>query len=209
MLFTNAQFLAAADSVADLPRDTRAEVAFVGRSNSGKSSAINALTGRRRLARVSRTPGRTRQINLFGVGEGAAMVDLPGYGYSRVSHQTRRTWTSTITEYLRLRPQLVGLVLVMDARHPLTALDRQLLAWVRPSGKPLQILLTKADKLSRAQAGRVLAATRAQLREAGADVSVELFSSLTRQGAEPVAERIGRWLGVGTQGEKKPPVKGD
>jgi GTP-binding protein len=202
VLLANAQFLAAAESVADLPRDTRAEVAFVGRSNSGKSSAINALTGRRRLARVSRTPGRTRQINLFSVGERAAVVDLPGYGYSRVSQQTRSTWSRTVTEYLRLRPQLVGLVLVMDARHPLTALDRQLLAWIKPTGKPLQILLSKADKLTRAQAVRVLATTRAQLLEAGADATVELFSSLTRQGAEAVAERIARWLG---QQNKKTP----
>lgn len=205
MLLGKVEFLAAADSVTDLPRDTRAEVAFVGRSNSGKSSAINALTGRRRLARVSRTPGRTRQINLFSVGEGAALVDLPGYGYARVSQQTRRAWSRTITEYLRLRPQLAGLVLVMDARHPLTTLDRQLLAWIKPAGKPLQILLTKADKLTRAQGSRVLATTVAQVREAGADVTVELFSSVTRQGTEAVAERIARWLGT----IKKPPVKGD
>jgi len=203
--------MGAANDVAGLPRDTRAEVAFVGRSNSGKSSAINALTGRRRIARVSRTPGRTRQINLFAVGAGAALVDLPGYGYARVPGQMKDRWGAVISRYLLERPQLVGLVLVMDSRHPLTPLDRQLLDWIRPARRPLHVLLTKADKLTRSESSRVLALVKAELLQAGIEASVQLFSSLTRQGAEQAAERVALWFGVGRVGEariKNPRLKG-
>lgn len=206
------RFMAAADDVAGLPRDIRAEVAFVGRSNSGKSSAINTLTGRRRIARVSRTPGRTRQINLFAVGAGAVLVDLPGYGYARVPGQMRDRWGAVISQYLLDRPQVVGLVLVMDSRRPLTPLDRRLLEWIRPARRPLHILLTKADKLTRSESSRVLTVTKAELLEAGVEASVQLFSSVTRQGAEQAAERVALWFGAGRVGGariKKPPVKGD
>ena len=210
-MLENVEFLAAADALADLPRETRAEVAFVGRSNSGKSSAINALTGRKRIARVSRTPGRTRQINLFSVGAGAALVDLPGYGYARVPDRMRDLWSGVISDYLLLRRQLVGVVLVMDSRHPLTPLDRRLLDWIRPVGKPLLVLLTKADKLVRSESRQVLALTRADLRRTGIDASVQLFSSVTREGAEQAAETVSHWLGVSRAGAgriKNPRLKG-
>jgi GTP-binding protein len=209
MPLRNVKFLAAAERTAQLPPDVRAEVAFVGRSNSGKSSAINTLTGRRRVARVSRTPGRTRQINLFTVGDGAALVDLPGYGYAKVPGGVRDRWGALISEYLLERPQLVGLVLVMDSRHPLTLLDRQLLDWIRPAHRPMHILLTKADKLTRSESNRVLSQTRAELLGAGIEASVQLFSSLTGQGAGEAAERIAAWLGLAEARIKKPPVKGD
>jgi GTP-binding protein len=210
-MLENVKFLAAADALADLPRETRAEVAFVGRSNSGKSSAINALTGRKRIARVSRTPGRTRQINLFSVGAGAVLVDLPGYGYARVPDRMKDLWAGMISDYLLLRRQLVGVVLVMDSRHPLTPLDRRLLDWIRPVGKPLLILLTKADKLGSSESRQVLALTRADLRKTGTDASVQLFSSVTREGTEQAAETVSHWLGVSRAGAsriKNPRFKG-
>ena len=208
-MFIHARFLAAADSFAGLPAQVRSEVAFVGRSNAGKSSALNALTGHRKLAHVSRTPGRTRQLNLFEVGDGLLLVDLPGYGYARVPGEMKKHWGEVLGEYLQHRQQLAGLVLVMDARHPLTASDRQLLEWLRPSGRPLHALLTKADKLTRNDAARTLRETRAELQRLQLDATVQLFSSTSRQGVEEAVERVAGWLNMPVPGEKKPPVKGD
>jgi GTP-binding protein len=208
-MFLTARFLAASDSYAGLPSQTRGEVAFLGRSNAGKSSALNALTGRRKLARVSRTPGRTRQFILFEVGEGLLLVDLPGYGYARVPGELKQQWNVALSEYLQHRPQLVGLVLVMDARHPLTASDRQLLEWLRPSGRPIHALLTKADKLTREQAARALRTTQDELQRLQLDATVQLFSSTRRQGVEEAIGRVAGWLGIPLQEQKKPPVKGD
>lgn len=197
-MFENARFLASSNTVSRLPLAIRAEVALVGRSNSGKSSAINALTGRKALARVSRTPGRTRQINLFEIEPGMALADLPGYGYARAPAHLRNGWHSMVTEYLHGRPQLIGLVLVMDARHPLTPLDRQLLEWLQPAGKPVHALLTKSDRLSQAEAARVLNSLGPKLAAFDLPISAQLFSSRTRLGVEEARQRIRDWLASGT-----------
>ncbi|WP_333841258.1 ribosome biogenesis GTP-binding protein YihA/YsxC [Pelomicrobium sp.] len=181
--------------LADLPPALR-EVAIGGRSNAGKSSLLNALAQRRRLAYVSKTPGRTREINFYRCGEGRFIVDLPGYGYARVPQAMRQTWGELVSAYLRTRASLAGVVLLMDARHPLMPLDWQLLHWLQESGKPVHAVLTKADKLSRQQALRTLAATRQALDREAPGVSLQLFSSLTRQGADELVERLAYWLEI-------------
>src|SRR3954465_12443652 len=148
-LLTAAQFLASAHELHELPPDIGSEVAFAGRSNAGKSSAINALTSRRKLAFVSKTPGRTQTINFFDCGGNRRLVDLPGYGYAAVPQREREHWGMLISAYLQQRMSLKGLVVIVDARHPLTPLDQQLLEWFMPSNQPVLVLLTKADKLNR------------------------------------------------------------
>lgn len=186
-------------SVADpraLPQAGGAEIAFAGRSNAGKSSAINTLADHTRLAYVSKTPGRTQLINLFRLRNGAALVDLPGYGYADVPDAVRRQWQGLLEHYLTQRAALVGLVLIMDARRPLTELDRQMIGWFAASGKPIHCLLTKADKLTRQAQSKTLADTRRLL---GADfpavpATVQLFSSLKKTGVDAVETEIGKWL---------------
>src|SRR5919106_6455966 len=162
-LFSSARFLASAHELRELPPDIGAEVAFAGRSNAGKSSAINALTHRKRLAFVSKTPGRTQTINFFDCGANRRLVDLPGYGYAAAPEKERAHWGRLISAYLQGRRSLRGVVLIVDARHPLTPLDRQLLGWHAPSGQPLLVLLTKSDKLGREEAGKALKTAEAVL----------------------------------------------
>ena len=176
------------------------EIVFAGRSNVGKSSAINALTGRKRLAFTSKTPGRTQTINFFALGSGARLVDLPGYGYAKVPQAVRAQWRTLVGSYLGSRDTLAGVVLIMDARHPLTPLDVQLVDFL--SGARLLALLSKADKLTRAEQASVLASVRAALQ-----AEVKLFSSLTRQGVDECRDLLEQWLVAG-RGNKKPPVKG-
>lgn len=194
-LFVNAVFAISAEKLSDLPPPAGAEIAFAGRSNAGKSSAINTLTGRTRLAFVSKTPGRTQLINFFRLRNGAFMVDLPGYGYADVPDKVRRHWQSVLSAYLTRRESICGLVLIMDARRPLTDMDRQMLEWFGPTGKPIHILLTKADKLTRSEAASVLRATRDELAPWADQVSVQLFSSLKKNGVEEAEKVIGGWLG--------------
>lgn len=194
-LFVNAVFAISAEKLSDLPPPAGAEIAFAGRSNAGKSSAINTLTGRTRLAFVSKTPGRTQLINYFRLRNGAFMVDLPGYGYADVPDKVRRHWQSVLSAYLTRRESICGLVLIMDARRPLTDMDRQMLEWFGPTGKPIHILLTKADKLTRSEAASVLRATRDELAPWADQVSVQLFSSLKKNGVEEAEKVIGGWLG--------------
>src|SRR5258706_2191010 len=189
--FSQAAFLRAAGRPGDLPPAGRPEVAFAGRSNVGKSSALNALVGRKALARTSKTPGRTQTINFFELGEQALLVDLPGYGYARVPLPVRNQWRELVGAYLRERPSLVGIVVLMDARHPLTVLDRQLFGWLSAARK--LVLLTKADKLSRVMQKQVLADVRAEL----ADAQVLLFSSVTRQGVDECRDLLEQWLAAG------------
>lgn len=196
-LFRNARFEISVAKPDDLPKPFGPEVAFAGRSNAGKSSAINTLADHTRLAFVSKTPGRTQLINYFRLQCGAALVDLPGYGYAQVPEKIRRQWQGLLEGYLRARPNLVGLILIMDSRHPLTPLDRQMLDWYAPSGRPVHILLTKADKLSRNEAGSTLLAVRRELGAWGPLVTAQLFSSLKKTGVEEVEAVVGRWLGVG------------
>ena len=212
-LLKRAEFRLSVETLQGLPSGSQAEVAFAGRSNVGKSSALNALTGRRQLARVSKTPGRTRQINFFELAPAVFLVDLPGYGYARVPGETKRRWSDLLSNYLCSRDQLVGLVVVMDVRHPLTDLDRQMLEWFRPTGKPIHLLLTKADKLSRSQAQAQLKQIRAAIDRRYAGCTVQLFSSRSKLGIEQAESTIDRWLGDHGAGHdsvnKKPPVKGE
>ncbi|HUU72719.1 MAG TPA: ribosome biogenesis GTP-binding protein YihA/YsxC [Burkholderiales bacterium] len=196
-LLLQAVFQQSAEKLDQLPPDSVCEVAFAGRSNAGKSSALNALTGRRRLAHVSKTPGRTRLINFFTVESGSYLVDLPGYGYAQVPGDMRRHWARLLTGYLNERRQICGLVVVMDARHPMTPLDRQLLDWFAATGKPVHVLLTKADKLSRSQAGAQLQKVQATLRKEFAGCSVQLFSSSNKLGVEDAQQIICQWLSAG------------
>lgn len=197
-LFRNAKFEISIAKPGDLPVPDGPEIAFAGRSNAGKSSAINTLADHTRLAFVSKTPGRTQLINFFRLDCGAVMVDLPGYGYAKVPEAIRRQWVGLLENYLRRRENLVGLVLIMDSRHPLTPLDRQMIEWFVPSGRPIHVLLTKADKLSRNEAAATLAAVRRELAGLGAQVTVQLFSSLKKVGMEEVEHTVAGWLNLPT-----------
>lgn len=205
--FHGARYVASAHGLGELLPDEGAEAAFAGRSNAGKSSAINALTEQRRLAFSSKTPGRTQLINFFEVEPGRRLVDLPGYGYAAVPERERRRWGEVVAAYLAGRNSLVGLVAIMDARHPLTPLDVQLLDWFLPAGKPVHILLTKADKLSRNDASRQLATVRKALELRPGEASAQLFSSLDRQGVGAARDKLASWLGL--KGKEKPPAEDD
>jgi len=183
-VYSQARFITSAAQPGDFPDDDGVEIVFAGRSNCGKSSAINAITGRRGLARTSRTPGRTQLINFFELAPGARLVDLPGYGYARVSEETRRYWRELIGAYFAARRSLAGVVLIMDVRHPLKDLDWQLLEHAR--GLPLHVLLSKADKLARSAGAMTLATVRAALTtdSSAKDASVQLFSALSDLGVE-------------------------
>lgn len=194
-LFQNAQFHISAHHLRDLPPATGIEVAFAGRSNAGKSSALNTLANHNRLAFVSKQPGRTQLINFFTLGDDKHLVDLPGYGYAKVPEAMRAHWQSVLSRYLSERTSLTGLVLVMDSRHPLTPLDRQMLDWFCPSGKPVHVLLTKSDKLSRNEAIQTLMKVKQELESTwGKNVSAQLFSSLKKHGVEEAEKIIGAWL---------------
>jgi GTP-binding protein len=193
-LFRQAKFLKSVQELSDLPPESLREIAFAGRSNAGKSSVINTLADHRQLARVSKTPGRTQLINYFGLGDGRFLVDLPGYGYAKVPLATRAPWSRVLGEYLRTREQLAGLALVMDARHPMTELDRALLDWFRSSGKPVHVLLTKADKLSRSDAMQTLKEVRSALAAESPNWTAQLFSSLKQTGIEDAEAVLGAWL---------------
>lgn len=193
-LFQNAEFFISAHHLRDLPPATGLEVAFAGRSNAGKSSALNTLANHNRLAFVSKQPGRTQLINFFALGGDRYLVDLPGYGYAKVPEAMRQHWQMTLSNYLSHRTSLYGLVLVMDCRHPLTPLDRQMLDWFAPSGKPIHILLTKSDKLSRNAANQTLLAVRKEIDQTWGNCTVQLFSSLKKQGVEEAESVIGKWL---------------
>ena len=196
--FANIQFLIAARQIEGLPQDELPEVAFVGRSNVGKSSALNILANRRRLAFVSKTPGRTQLINFFSLGEGARLVDLPGYGYAKVPHGLKDEWGRLVASYLQTRRSLLGVVSLMDARRPLMPLDVQLLGWLAPlqeiQQRRLLLLLTKSDKLTKSEQGRTLIATRKELEKLGIRGECMLFSSQNRQGVEETRELIDGWL---------------
>lgn len=191
-IFKSATFYTTVNHLKDLP-PTRAEVAFVGRSNAGKSSAINTLANRTRLAYVSKTPGRTQHINFFDLGKERFMVDLPGYGYAEVPEAVRAHWVQLLGRYLQTRDSLVGLILIMDSRRPLLELDRKMLAFFRDTGRPVHILLSKSDKLSRSDQQKTLTMVRRELADYPA-VSIQLFSSLKKTGVEQVEEVVEAWF---------------
>ena len=193
-IFRNTRFLTTVADLRQLPDGALAEVAFVGRSNAGKSSAMNTLCDHTRLAYVSKTPGRTQHLNFFTVRDGQYLVDLPGYGFAKAPEDVRKSWDRLIGPYLAERPQLAGLVMVMDARHPLTALDAQLLEWFLPTGTPVHVLLSKADKLTRQEQAKTLREVKAALARFGTQVTVQLFSSLKKTGVDEARQVILDWL---------------
>lgn len=194
-LLHRAAFLTSATRAGDCPADRGVEVAFAGRSNAGKSSALNALTQQGALARTSKTPGRTQLINFFSLDDQRRLVDLPGYGYAKVSAGIRERWQEGLEDYLEQRESLAGLVLVMDIRHPLTEFDTMMLEWCMTRGLPAHCLLTKADKLSRgATANAVQAVRRDIARWPG--TTAQAFSATEKTGCDLAWQKLGEWLGV-------------
>ncbi len=176
------------------PTDSEAEVAFIGRSNAGKSSAINALTGQNKLARTSKTPGRTQLLNYFTLAPGRYLVDVPGFGYAKVSADLQRQWQHQLERYLQKREVLSGLVLLMDIRHPFMETDDTMIQWCLQSEIPLHILLTKADKLAFGASKNTLLQVRKQLASHADLVSVQLFSALKNQGVDELRAKLDQWL---------------
>lgn len=192
--FPGTLFLQSAETVNQCPPDDAAEVAFVGRSNAGKSSAINTLTSQPKLARTSKTPGRTQLFNFFQVADGKYLVDLPGFGYAKVPPQVKAKWEKQLEVYLSERKSLRGLVLLMDCRHPLKDFDRQMIEWCAQACMPVHILLTKCDKLKSGARNKVLLETRRELVGYGDIISIQLFSALKNVGAGELKGRLQTWL---------------
>jgi GTP-binding protein len=193
--FRQAHFLTSAHRLDQLPSDHGAEVAFAGRSNAGKSSALNAICDQHGLARTSKTPGRTQMLNVFPLlDEAHRLIDLPGYGYAKVPEAMRLHWRGVMDAYLRTRDSLKGLVLVMDARHPLKDFDRDMLTFGAASGRRCHCLLTKADKLSRSEGARTLAAVRKTLAAEFPNGTAQLFSSTAKTGLEEARSLFADWL---------------
>jgi len=197
-LFSKAVFFTTVNHLRDLPLHGGREVAFVGRSNAGKSSAINTLANHTRLAYTSKTPGRTQHLNYFDLGDQQFLVDLPGYGYAKVPPDVKAHWEGLLSEYLQTREALCGLVVIMDSRHPLTELDEQMLNWFAMTGKPVHVLLTKSDKLSRQQATMTLNRVKSHLAEHFPFCSVQLFSSLKKLGMAEAEAVIAGWFNSGS-----------
>lgn len=191
--FRQAAFVTSAARLDACPEDSVAEVAFAGRSNAGKSSAINAITGQSRLARTSKTPGRTQLINFFTLGEQCYLVDLPGYGFAKVPLEVKNKWQYELERYLRNRQSLAGLVLLSDIRHPLKEFDRMMVAWAQQSELPLLLLLTKADKLKRGAAQNTLLAVQKELKDVPL-LNVQLFSAHNQQGVDTARRQLSDWL---------------
>lgn len=189
--FPESRFISSAWQPHQFPADEGAEVAFAGRSNSGKSSALNAIAGRKGLARTSKTPGRTQLINFFGLDGAQRLVDLPGYGFAKVPERMRDHWRELLSRYIEARDSLAGLVIVMDARRPLTDFDVQMLDWSRANGLSTHVLLTKADKLSRGEAGTVLKQVRAKVEGVA---TVQLFSAVAKTGVDDARREVLRML---------------
>tara|TARA_B100000497_G_scaffold63782_1_gene72075 strand:- start:638 stop:1267 length:630 start_codon:yes stop_codon:yes gene_type:complete len=195
--FQSAEFITSAPSLKQCPDDVGCEVAFAGRSNAGKSSAINTLTRNKNLARTSKTPGRTQMINFFQLGEDRRLVDLPGYGYAKVPVAMKAQWDRHMAEYLQARKSLGGLILLMDIRHPLQDYDRQMLNWAAQAGLPVHILLTKSDKLKRGPAQSTLLKVESFLREMDPGITlltVQTFSSLKKLGLPELEAQLNHWL---------------
>ncbi|MGP5230851.1 ribosome biogenesis GTP-binding protein YihA/YsxC [Psychrobacter celer] len=196
-------FMMSAPTFRLCPADMGLEVAFAGRSNAGKSSAINALTNQRQLARSSKTPGRTQMINFFSIGDSdRRLVDLPGYGYAAVPLEMKKEWQVELEEYLVSRSSLAGLVLMTDIRHPLKFFDEQMLHWAKDGDLPVHILLTKADKLKYGAAKNALLNTRKRLKKLGLNCSIQLFSALRKEGLDELAGVMGKWYEYQLDGDK-------
>lgn len=205
-LFRKAVFSTTVANLNDLPPDSLGEVAFAGRSNAGKSSAINTLANHTRLAYVSKTPGRTQHLNYFSFAEGRYFVDLPGYGFAKAPEEIRSQWEGLLAPYLRYREPLLGLVLIMDSRHPLTELDHHMLDWFAQTGKPIHILLSKADKLTRNEQALALREVKTALGALGDRCSYQFFSSLKRTGVAEAEAVLARWFGMELPPHVAPPT---
>jgi len=195
LIYTNAVFEKSAAKLSQCPTDIIREVAFAGRSNAGKSSALNTLTGQKKLARTSKTPGRTQLINFFRLGESKlALVDLPGYGFAKVPLATKNEWQKELETYLNRRQALCGLVLLMDIRHPLKDFDNAMLDWAGEAGMPVHILLTKADKLKRGPAKSTMLKVQKAVADLGDLVTVQTFSSHNGEGLKILHNKLTSWL---------------
>jgi len=192
--YRRASFLISAGKASQFPDVDCAEVAFAGRSNAGKSSAINTLCDQKSLARISKTPGRTQLINFFGLDEGRSLVDLPGYGYAKVPIKVRDEWQRLMESYLGKREQLRGLVVIMDIRHPLKEYDLKMLEWCEYMHTPVHVVLTKADKLKRGPASNQVLMVKKAIKDAGYDVTVQMFSALKKTGLEELQTVLNDWF---------------
>jgi GTP-binding protein len=194
--YAHAIFLKSAARVNQLPPDEGYEVAFAGRSNAGKSSALNTLTGIKSLARTSKTPGRTQLINLFTIDEERRLVDLPGYGYAKVALKVKVDWQDNLAHYLEVRQSLKGLVLVMDIRHPLKELDQMMINWSLNRELPVHLLLTKADKLSKSEVKSTVLKVKRTYNLAEHLVTIQAFSSLKKEGVGELIEQLNQWMSI-------------
>ena len=192
--YRQAQYTISATQLSELPVDEGIEVAFAGRSNAGKSSAINTITDQKSLARTSKTPGRTQMINFFNLDESRSLVDLPGYGYAKVPEKVKIRWQQTLGKYLETRQSLRGLVLMMDIRHPLKEFDLQMIKWANNAELSVHILLTKSDKLKRGAANSCLLLVNKELQKKELLASVQLFSSLNQQGKQEAIKQLNQWF---------------
>ena len=192
--YRQAQYTISATQLSELPVDEGIEVAFAGRSNAGKSSAINTITDQKSLARISKTPGRTQMINFFSIDDSHSLVDLPGYGYAKVPEKIKIRWQQTLGKYLETRQALRGLVLMMDIRHPLKEFDLQMIKWANNAKLSVHILLTKSDKLKRGAANSSLLLVMNELQKKELLASVQLFSSLNHEGKQEAIEQLNQWF---------------
>jgi len=190
------RFLTSAAKAAQFPESDTHEVAFAGRSNAGKSSAINTIADNKNIARTSKTPGRTQLINFFSLDEQRLLVDLPGYGFAKVPPRVKKQWLALMESYLADRPNIVGLVVIMDVRHPLSEFDWQMLEWCAHFNIPAHVLLTKADKLKKGPAKSSLLQVKKHLKEEGINASVQLFSALKKDGVSEMHQKLDQWLEV-------------
>jgi len=194
--YRQTEFLTSAAKFNQSPPDEGYEIAFAGRSNAGKSSAINTLCDHRALARTSRTPGRTQLLNFFKIDDERRLVDLPGYGYAKVAISIKKDWQGALADYLEKRTCLRGIVIMMDSRHPLTPYDIQMLEWANQIEIPVHVLLTKVDKLNRKESSASLEKVQAALSEYSVDFTAQLFSSLKRWGIDEAHDKLDQWLEI-------------
>lgn len=192
--FRNAKFVTAFSAKSKPPEDRFIEVAFAGRSNAGKSSSLNALTGQKKLARTSSKPGRTQQINFFGLDDKRFLVDLPGYGYAAVSKTLKQEWQGLMEGFLRSRQSLRGVVIIMDIRHPLKDSDIQMIEWCDERALPMHLVLTKADKIKKNKINQTLFAVRKDVEPVQTEITVQVFSSETKLGLSELKSKLSSWM---------------
>lgn len=199
------RFLISAAAKKQFPDSDTLEIAFAGRSNAGKSSAINTLADNKTIARTSKTPGRTQLINFFSLDETRLLVDLPGYGFAKVPPRVKKQWLELMESYLADRPNIVGLVIIMDIRHPLKEFDWKMLEWCAHFNIPAHVLLTKADKLKKGPAKTTLLQVKKHIKEEGLEASVQIFSALKKQGISEIHQKLDQWLGLAVSDDTTSP----